>query len=865
MQSLLLDLSSHFTPAADGQAPPTAPPTAPPAASLALTQRDRVTMATITPPQSLDSPVRATCGAHCLVIDVSYSMEASATVKSTTGDDIDHGFSLLDIAKHATCTYVASLADDDWVSVACYATEARMVIGWTEATEQGKEALLAAIRSLKEEGSTNLTAGIGCGFRIFEEELPPPVAANPSDYAMLLAVATDGRPNNNTHPPGGLDGYSSLVQERSAAVAAAHGSTAAAPAVVAIGLGNDLDSSLLLSFSDAFLHIPDPGSVAPFMVNLLAATRSTARVATDSGAVVAANRTYLRVSPASAVASVPGWGEAFLDGEEVVVPIGALLFDQPRHILIVGADGAEPLACRLTVEGSEVAACSAARLLPAAGAEEEARFCAEVERTCAVCALALQERRLSLVDRLLDDDVAQRLAREGGRVGDLTFSLVWNDESDLDLWVTMPSGEKVFYSNKKSRCGAAELDVDMNASHPKSKEPVENVYVGDAEAGVVAPAGKYKVEVNNYAYHSSEGLPEPREIAFRVQVRLHGDTTDYTGVVRAAKDTVAVCEIEYAGRAAGGGGDALERERMAAARARKAEETQRLRQTVPPTLLEEATALLSAGPLKETLTDEALLATQPAKFRAWGRHYLTTLPQMLRAERRSNFRDACLQLFGRDASGREALFDSLSSESELAFARLAPPQPSNLERIARTAAAQCQRASAYTSMPEEFMRGGGCFAPEAEVLCVEGDGSEQPTPVAGLVAGSQIRTPGGVATVRCVVESACDGGVATLTELPGGLQLTEWHPVLDGSGKWRFPHILGRRVARRCGSVFNLVLASEHVAIVGGVPCATLGHGLRGPVVGHPFWGTNAVIELLRRQPGWEAGRVFLAKGLHAA
>ena len=95
------------------------------------------------------------------------------------------------------------------------------------------------------------------------------------------------------------------MQERSAAVAAAHGS-AAAPTVVAIGLGNDLDSSLLRSFSDSFLHIPDPGSVAPFMVNLLAATRSTARVAATSG-VVTANRACLRVSPASAVASVPGW------------------------------------------------------------------------------------------------------------------------------------------------------------------------------------------------------------------------------------------------------------------------------------------------------------------------------------------------------------------------------------------------------------------------------------------------------------------------------------------------------------------------------------------------------------------------------
>ena len=53
---------------------------------------------------------------------------------------------------------------------------------------------------------------------------------------------------------------------------------------------------------------------------------------------------------------------------------------------------------------------------------------------------------------------------------------------------------------------------------------------------MVAPAGTYKVQVNNFGYHSSEGLPEPREVAFRVQVRLDGDTTDYAGVVKRRKE-----------------------------------------------------------------------------------------------------------------------------------------------------------------------------------------------------------------------------------------------------------------------------------------------------------------------------------------
>ena len=80
------------------------------------------------------------------------------------------------------------------------------------------------------------------------------MAADPSSYALLLAVATDGQPSSGTHPPGGAERrYADFVAAKAEAVAARHG-PAAKPTLVAIGLGNDLDSRLLCSFSDVFLH-----------------------------------------------------------------------------------------------------------------------------------------------------------------------------------------------------------------------------------------------------------------------------------------------------------------------------------------------------------------------------------------------------------------------------------------------------------------------------------------------------------------------------------------------------------------------------------------------------------------------------------
>ena len=334
---------------------------------------------------------------------------------------------------------------------------------------------------------------------------------------------------------------------------------------------------------------------------------------------------------------------------------------------------------------------------------------------------------------------------------------------------------------------------------------------------------------------------------------------------------------------------------------------------MPPTLLERTTALLADGPLKETLTAEALLATQPAKFRAWGRHYLTTLPQMLRAERRSNFRDACLQHFGRDASGREAMFEEESGAAEMTFATLKAPEPSLLQpqqppvgvpfaagaAVTGLPAPTAQPAQRLHVLPDEFMRGGGCFAPEslvskvvkvgrrvgrraldaghapraaeaAEAEAAEAEGAEAEEEAEVLVrmdavrAGDLLRTAdGGAARVRCVVVTECEGGRAELVALPGAgaCELTSWHPVRDAaSGAWRFPCTMGTPRVRACAHVFNLVLDRHHVLRVGGAACVTLGHGLRGDVVGHAYWG-GAVLADLSRQPGWRQGLVLLRPG----
>lgn len=265
---------------------------------------------------------------------------------------------------------------------------------------------------------------------------------------------------------------------------------------------------------------------------------------------------------------------------------------------------------------------------------------------------------------------------------------------------------------------------------------------------------------------------------------------------------------------------------------------------------------------------------QLENYARWGAHYYRTLRLMLLSERRSNFRDQALQHFGRDASGKEALFEEVSNDAEMRFATLKAPEPSLLVPELGSAALGVAVAVGAVGpvgagpkappsprvLPAEFMRGGGCFAPETPVLALAADGvTPMRVRIDRLCAGDLVLTAGGASRVRCVVVTPCPGGRAMLCRLPCGVELTEWHPVIDASARrWRFPLMLGEVRIRRCEAVFNLLLESGDVIDVNGTAAVTLGHGLEGEVVGHAFWGSDAVVRMLEQADGWEEGRVVL-------
>lgn len=145
------------------------------------------------------------------------------------------------------------------------------------------------------------------------------------------------------------------------------------------------------------------------------------------------------------------------------------------------------------------------------------------------------------------DAISERMRREKATQGDVTITLTWDTVDDLDLHVFVPDRSEVSYANREAMGGRCVLDVDMNACSPYSKEPVENVFLGDLDRKVEAPLGKYKVVVQNYSYHSD---PSGSPVPFQVAVSMNGKKESYYGtcVGQGAESNVVVLEFEYSGR-----------------------------------------------------------------------------------------------------------------------------------------------------------------------------------------------------------------------------------------------------------------------------------------------------------------------------
>ena len=114
----------------------------------------------------------------------------------------------------------------------------------------------------------------------------------------------------------------------------------------------------------------------------------------------------------------------------------------------------------------------------------------------------------------------------------------------------------------------------------------------------------------------------------------------------------------------------------------------------------------------------------------------------------------------------------------------------------------------------------------------------------------------GSASVVAVVKIGHGSATSVMMSKVKDCILTPYHPYLDEVSHWVLGFNTVGQESYPTGTVYNLVLDKCHIIKTpSGVRACTLAHGFEEPVIAHPFFGTQAVVEDLKKCSGWLSGR----------
>lgn len=195
-----------------------------------------------------------------VVIDVSGSMQTSATVQQE-GTQINVGFTILDITKHAIQTVLESMKPHDRISIITFSDTAKVISPLTFVTYENKNHIKTSISNIQTEGCTNIWSGLNLGLQQFSGK-------NEEPRLSSMLFMTDGIPSTHLNPPRGiLESLKKKVENMKK-------ETINMPTIYTFGFGNALDTELLVNIAElgngSFSYIPDAGFVGTVLIHSIA-------------------------------------------------------------------------------------------------------------------------------------------------------------------------------------------------------------------------------------------------------------------------------------------------------------------------------------------------------------------------------------------------------------------------------------------------------------------------------------------------------------------------------------------------------------------------------------------------------------------
>ena len=215
-------------------------------------------------------------------------------------------------------------------------------------------------------------------------------------------------------------------------------------------------------------------------------------------------------------------------------------------------------------------------------------------------------------------------------------------------------------------------------------------------------------------------------------------------------------------------------------------------------------------------------------YEKWGLNYILSFLRFHIVEQCGNFKDQSLKNYSNDD------FEELRKIGNKIFVNLPPPE-NDCEGHKQMDADDFQDIfyNAY----------GGCFNGDAIVELKNGKKKVKHLRKGDILSNGAI--------VECLVENKINKyeNVVNINNVYFSL----YHPI-EINGEWVFPCEHFKVTKKYIDCWYNLVLKKKHEVILNGVKAITLGHNRNDGILKHPYFGTNKVIDALKKYNSFNSG-----------
>lgn len=227
-------------------------------------------------------------------------------------------------------------------------------------------------------------------------------------------------------------------------------------------------------------------------------------------------------------------------------------------------------------------------------------------------------------------------------------------------------------------------------------------------------------------------------------------------------------------------------------------------------------------------------------LKVWVLPYLISLRNAHLHQYCSDFKNYSIKMY------KGSIFEKLKDEFSDIFDTLPPPKASRRNERSTShyrSSSLGDIAKSLENNGPESMRDynnpnyGGCFTGDCQILTENGLKL-----VSELKPKDIVKTDKGFSKVKhIVVTKYPKSSFFKLHALSNNSNdkafITEWHPIRI-NGKWEFPiNKLDCVIVNEINQVYNLILEKDHVIYLNDVEVVTLGHGFKGDVIEHDFFG----------------------------